>query len=224
MSSAYFIAGTDTGVGKTLITSALVHGFAQRGLRSVGMKPVAAGCTWQDGRLLSEDVVQLVAASNVEVDLDLINPYAFAPPIAPHIAADKAGVSIELPVIQQACKTLQGQVDRVMVEGVGGFRVPLGAELDTADLAQALGLPVVLVVGMRLGCINHTLLTLEAIEVRGLTLAGWVANCIDPEMAVLDDNIAALRKRIPAPCLGIVPTLGTADFRLAATYLQLDQL
>lgn len=224
MSSAYFIAGTDTGVGKTLITSALVHGFAQRGLRSAGMKPVAAGCAWQDGRLLSEDVVQLVAASNVEIDLDLINPYAFAPPIAPHIAADKAGVSIELPVIQRACKTLQGQVDRVMVEGVGGFRVPLGADIDTADLAQALGLPVVLVVGMRLGCINHTLLTLEAIEVRGLTLAGWVANCIDSEMAALDDNIAALRQRIPAPCLGIVPTLGAADFRLAATYLQLDQL
>ncbi|HWU83199.1 MAG TPA: dethiobiotin synthase, partial [Methylophilaceae bacterium] len=198
--------------------------FAQRGLRSAGMKPVAAGCAWQDGRLLSEDVVQLVAASNVEIDLDLINPYAFAPPIAPHIAADKAGVIIELPVIQRACKTLRGQVDRVMVEGVGGFRVPLGADIDTADLAQALGLPVVLVVGMRLGCINHTLLTLEAIEVRGLTLAGWVANCIDSEMAALDDNIAALRQRIPAPCLGIVPTLGAADFRLAATYLQLDQL
>lgn len=224
MKTAFFIAGTDTGVGKTLITSALVHRYAQAGLRSVGMKPVAAGCDWQDGHLLSEDVVQLVAASNVAVDLDLINPYAFVPPIAPHIAAEKAGVSIELPVIRQAYETLQAEVDSVMVEGVGGFCVPLGADIDTADLAQALGLPVLLVVGMRLGCINHAMLTLEAIQARGLRLSGWVANCIDPEMAALDDNIAALRQRLPAPCLGIVPALGAADFRLAATYLQLDQL
>ena len=224
MKTAFFIAGTDTGVGKTLITSALVHRYAQTGLRSVGMKPVAAGCEWQDGHLLSEDVVQLVAASNVAVDLDLINPYAFAPPIAPHIAAEKAGVSIELPVIRQAYDALQADVDSVMVEGVGGFCVPLGADIDTADLAQALGLPVLLVVGMRLGCINHALLTLQAIQARGLRLSGWVANCIDPEMAALDDNIAALRQRLPAPCLGIVPALGAADFRLAATYLQLDQL
>ena len=224
MKTAFFIAGTDTGVGKTLITSALVHRYAQAGLRSVGMKPVAAGCEWQDGHLLSEDVAQLVAASNVAVDLDLINPYAFAPPIAPHIAAEKAGVSIELPVIRQAYDALQADVDSVMVEGVGGFCVPLGADIDTADLAQALGLPVLLVVGMRLGCINHALLTLQAIQARGLRLSGWVANCIDPEMAALDDNIAALRQRLPAPCLGIVPALGAADFRLAATYLQLDQL
>lgn len=224
MKTAFFIAGTDTGVGKTLITSALVHRYAQAGLRSVGMKPVAAGCEWQDGHLLSEDVAQLVAASNVAVDLDLINPYAFAPPIAPHIAAEKAGVSIELPVIRRAYDTLQAEVDSVMVEGVGGFCVPLGADIDTADLAQALGLPVLLVVGMRLGCINHALLTLQAIQARGLRLSGWVANCIDPEMAALDDNIAALRQRLPAPCLGIVPALGAADFRLAATYLQLDQL
>lgn len=224
MKPAYFIAGTDTGVGKTLITSALVHRYAQSGMRSVGMKPVAAGCEWQDGRLMSEDVVQLVAAGNIEVDLDLVNPYAFAPPIAPHIAAEKAGVSIDLSLIGEAYERLHGQVDSVMVEGVGGFRVPLGPETDTADLAQRLGLPVLLVVGMRLGCINHTLLTVDAIQVRGLRLAGWIANCIDPEMAVLDDNIAALRQRVPAPCVGIVPALASADFRLAATYLQLDQL
>lgn len=224
MKTAYFIAGTDTGVGKTLIASALVYRFAQNGLRSVGMKPVAAGCEWLDGRLLSEDVVQLVAASNVAVDLDLINPYAFAPPIAPHIAAEKAGVSIEMPLIRRAYDALQAEVDSVMVEGVGGFCVPLGGDVDTADLAQVLGLPVLLVVGMRLGCINHALLTLEAIQARGLRLSGWVANCIDPEMAALDDNIAALRQRLPAPCLGIVPALGAADFRLAASYLQLDQL
>jgi dethiobiotin synthetase len=223
MKPAYFIAGTDTGVGKTLITSALVHRYAQSGMRSVGMKPVAAGCEWQDGRLMSEDVVQLVAAGNIEVDLDLVNPYAFAPPIAPHIAAEKAGVSIDLSLIGEAFERLHGQVDSVMVEGVGGFRVPLGPETDTADLAQRLGLPVLLVVGMRLGCINHTLLTVDAIQARGLRLAGWIANCIDPEMAVLDDNIAALRQRVPAPCVGIVPSLASADFRLAATYLQLDQ-
>lgn len=225
-----FITGTDTGVGKTLISSALIHKFAQQGKRVVGMKPVAAGCGWVDppefkgtsgSYLLSEDVAQLRAASNVESALADINPYAFMPPVAPHIAAQELGTEIELEVIKGAYERLSLQADMVVVEGVGGFRVPLGEGFDTADLAQELGLPVILVVGMRLGCLSHALLTAEAIERRGLFLAGWVANCIDPQMARYDENLQALRQRLPAPCLGVLPWLGNADFSAAAAYLQL---
>ena len=212
MISAYFIAGTDTGVGKTMITAALVREFARRGLRSVGMKPVAAGCERHGDALLSDDVMQLRAASNVAAQLNLINPYAFEPPIAPHIAAQQAGADIELDMIVQAFENLQQQADVVVVEGVGGFRVPLGATVDTADLAQILDIPVILVVGMRLGCISHALLTVEAIQARGLAMAGWVANRIDPGMAAFEENLAALQQRIPAPCLAVVPWNGEPDF------------
>jgi dethiobiotin synthetase len=221
MKTAYFIAGTDTGVGKTLVSSALVHGYTQQGLKSAGMKPVAAGCESIDGRWLSEDVAQLKAASNIDAELSLVNPYAFAPAIAPHIAAEQAGVRIELTNIQSAYETLRQSADVVIVEGVGGFRVPLGSDWDTADLAQALALPVVLVVGMRLGCLSHALLTVEAIEKRGLSLAGWVANRIDPDMTAYAENLDALRQRIDAPLLGEIPALSQADFRLAAQYLSL---
>jgi dethiobiotin synthetase len=221
MKTAYFIAGTDTGVGKTLVSSALVHGYTQQGLKSAGMKPVAAGCESIDGRWLSEDVAQLKAASNIDAELSLVNPYAFAPAIAPHIAAEQAGVRIELTNIQSAYETLRQSADVVIVEGVGGFRVPLGSDWDTADLAQALALPVVLVVGMRLGCLSHALLTVEAIEKRGLSLAGWVANRIDPDMTAYAENLDALRQRIDALLLGEIPALPQADFRLAAQYLTL---
>jgi dethiobiotin synthetase len=221
MKTAYFIAGTDTGVGKTLVSSALVYGYAQLGLKSAGMKPIAAGCESIDGRWLSEDVAQLQAASNIDADLSLVNPYAFAPAIAPHIAAEQAGVRIELTNIQSAYETLRQSADVVIVEGVGGFRVPLGSDWDTANLAQALALPVVLVVGMRLGCLSHALLTVEAIEKRGLSLAGWVANRIDPDMTAYAENLDALRQRIDAPLLGQIPALSQADFRLAAKHLTL---
>ena len=219
---AYFIAGTDTGVGKTLIASALVHSFVQHGLRSVGMKPIAAGCALRRGRLMSEDVGQLIAASNVETPLDLVNPYALAPAIAPHIAARQSGVSLELTTIVAAYERLADLAEAVVVEGVGGFCVPLNDRHDTADLAQALGLPVILVVGMRLGCLNHALLTAEAIKRRGLRLTGWVANRIDAEMLVYEENLQTLRQRLDVPCLGVLPWLGpqvtAAD---AAAYLQL---
>lgn len=205
MKCAYFVTGTDTGVGKTTISSALVHQFAALGLRSVGMKPVASGCILQDDVLLSEDVQQLKAASNLTLPLSDINPYAFEPAIAPHIAASQAGAEIELGVIQAAYARLEAAADVVIVEGVGGFRVPLNDTLDTADLAVALGLPVILVVGLRLGCINHALLTAEAIAARGLTLAGWIANRIDPAMSMQEENLQALRLRLQAPCLGVVP-------------------
>jgi dethiobiotin synthetase len=200
-----FVTGTDTGVGKTLVASALVQAFALRGLRAVGMKPVASGCVREGDRLVSEDARLLLASGNLPLALDEINPYAFAPAIAPHLAAAQAGRVIALPVILDAYRALRAQADVVVVEGVGGFRVPLDARQDTADLAHMLGLPVVLVVGMRLGCLNHALLTAEAISARGLTLAGWVANRIDPAMAEFEDNVAALRERLPGECLGVVP-------------------
>lgn len=216
---AYFITGTDTGVGKTLISSALIHGFVQRGHQTIGMKPVAAGCAWQDDELISEDVAQLMSASNVTAPLRLVNPYAFLPPIAPHIAAAKAGVKISLDMIVDAYQQLSSQANVVIVEGVGGFRVPLGDGVDTADLAQQLGLPVILVVGMRLGCLNHALLTAEAIKARGLKLVSWVANQVDPEMGAFEENLQALKGRLDAPCLGVLPWVGGIDFATAAGYL-----
>jgi len=199
-----FVTGTDTGVGKTLISCALLHAYAAAGYSTVGMKPVAAGCESVRDGLRCEDVELLRHASTVQAPLDLVNPYAFAPPVAPHIAATEAGTTIELARIRQAYLALTALAGKVVVEGVGGFRVPLNEHADAADLAQLLDLPMVLVVGMRLGCLSHAMLTVEAIGARGLTLAGWVANRIDPEMASFDANVAALQQRIAAPLLGVV--------------------
>lgn len=222
MNKAYFVTGTDTGIGKTLVSSALIYGYSRRGLKAVGMKPVAAGCMEQEGGLLSEDVAMLKAAGNVTASLATHNPYAFKPAIAPHIAAAQSGVSIEPEVIQQAFSQLSRLADVVVVEGVGGFRVPLSDEMDTADLAQALHIPVILVVGMRLGCLNHALITIEAIQDRGLELAGWVANQIDPQMAAMEENLQALEQLIKAPCLGKIPHMSTIDFKAAAEFLRLE--
>lgn len=202
MNRAFFVTGTDTGVGKTHVTCALLHATRRLGLTAVGMKPIAAGIE-ADGR--NDDVVQLLAASSVQPPLEWVNPYLYAPPIAPHIAAAEAGRPIAIPVICQAFERLRLLADVVWVEGVGGFRVPLDAHTDTADLAQHLALPVVLVVGMRLGCLNHALLTAEAIANRNLTLAGWVANRIDPVMARFEANLETLQTRLNVPLLGVVP-------------------
>jgi len=221
MKRGYFITGTDTGVGKTLIAAALIYGFVSAGRHVVGMKPVAAGAEFTDGLWLNEDVSQLRAAANVDAPLASVNPYVFAPPIAPHIAASQAGVVISLDKIKAAFSDLAELADMVVVEGAGGFLVPLNDRQDMGDLAAALGLPVILVVGMRLGCINHALLTVAAIEAKGLPLAGWVANVVDAEMPCLEENLATLQQRIAAPHLGTVPRLAAADFRQAADYLQL---
>lgn len=218
---SYFITGTDTGVGKTLISCALLHGFAAQGKSVVGMKPVAAGCP--DGGQ-HEDVRQLRAASNVLASGGQINPYCFMQPVAPLLAARFTGVSISLARIAESFSELNAQADVVIVEGVGGFRVPLNEEQDSADMAAQLGLPVILVVGMRLGCLNHALLTAEAIASRGLTLAGWVANVPEAGMAMLDENIAALRQRIHAPLLGVVPYLEQPDAQEAMSFLSLALL
>lgn len=207
----YFVTGTDTGVGKTRLAAALLRHFAGQGLRAAGMKPVASGCEERDGRLINEDVLALRAASNVDAPPDLINPYAFAPPIAPHIAARQAGTHIELAHIAARFDVLSGMADVVVVEGAGGLLVPLNDTETMADLAAHLGLPLILVVGMRLGCINHALLTAEAILRRGLSLLGWVANRIDPHMASFDANLSSLEQRIPSPLLAIMPHLSAPE-------------
>ena len=198
----YFITGTDTGVGKTLICCALLHGFAALGKSVIGMKPVAAGAVHGPAGLVNDDVALLRAASNVDAPLALVNPYCFEPPIAPHLAAEQAGVVIDLTIIAAAFERLAAVADIVIVEGVGGFCVPLNFGEDSADLAQRLGLPVILVVGLRLGCLNHALLTAHSIRAQGLTLAGWIANRVDPAMAAAERNVAALAERLAAPLLG----------------------
>ena len=219
--SAYFITGTDTEIGKTFSTCALLHAARARGLRALGMKPVAAGAEWVNGEFLNEDAARLRAAGSFDPGLALLNPYCLASPIAPHIAAREEGVRIEPARIRTAFDTLRAQADLLLVEGVGGFRVPLGDDYDSADLARDLGLPVILVVGLRLGCINHALLSAEAIAARGLTFAGWIANRVDPAMLRVDENLAALQKGLPEPLLGVLPFREDRDAALAATALRL---
>jgi dethiobiotin synthetase len=220
----FFVTGTDTGVGKTLAACALLHAFSARGLRAVGMKPVAAGARRHAAALRNEDVDALTAASNVTASRALINVYCFEPPIAPHIAACEAGMRIELAPLKRAYEALTRQADVVVVEGVGGFCVPLNEREDTADLAVLLQLPVLLVVGMRLGCLNHALLTAAAIGARGLRLAGWIANHIDPELPHADANVAVLERRLSAPCVARIPFQRVAEPRRIATLLQMESL
>ncbi len=195
-----FVTGTDTGVGKTRVAVALIHALRAQGLRVAAMKPVSAGSAPGE---LNEDVVALMQASNVSSDVCDVNPYAFAEPVAPHIAAQRTGTQIELGVIAEAYARLAATADVVVVEGAGGWRVPLNDREDMGDLAQRLALPVVLVVGLRLGCLNHALLTADSIRSRALPWAGWVGNRIDPAMAYQAANLDALRLRLPGPCLGV---------------------
>ncbi len=220
----FFVTGTDTGVGKTLVCRALLYGFAARGKSVIGMKPIAAGAVESGGNLFNDDVVLLRAASNVDAPLGLVNPYCFRPPIAPHIAAQQAGVRIDMTRIAQAFTQLAATADVVIVEGVGGFCVPLNDRDDSADLVRCLRLPVILVVGMRLGCLNHALLTAHAICARGIRLAGWIANRTDPAMAGVDDNIAALAERLDAPLLAEIEFAAAPDPRRIAVKLDLSKL
>ncbi|HKO88931.1 MAG TPA: dethiobiotin synthase [Burkholderiales bacterium] len=221
MRQGVFVAGTDTGVGKTLIASALLHAYVKAGLKAVGMKPVSAGC---DERGHNEDVEALRAAGNVEVSADQSCVYLLDEAIAPHIAAKHEGKRIDLRSIERAYATLRAHADCVVVEGVGGFRVPLNEIEDAADMAQRLALPVVLVVGMRLGCLNHALLTQEAIEARGLRLAGWVANRMDPHMLCFEENLEALKDRLAAPLLAEVPYRQSPNLQEVAGLFDLKSL
>ena len=220
MSSAYFLTGTDTDIGKTFVASALLYRAGNSGLRTAGLKPVAAG-TRADGS--NDDVESLKAASTVRLPAEIINPYCFAPAIAPHIAAAEAGVDIKFARIAETVKIARQAADFVVVEGAGGFCVPFNVDHNGADLAAQLGLPVILVVGMRLGCLNHALLTAEAIAARGLLIAGWVANQIDPQMPRFAENLATLDQLLLAPRLGMVAYDPEGGPKAAASSLQLPE-
>jgi dethiobiotin synthetase len=215
-----FVTGTDTGVGKTLVSQVLLHALRSAHAAVAGFKPIASGCDRTPEGLRNADALALQAASSIPLPYDVVNPYAFAPPIAPHLAAEQAGVAIDLDVILQRIGSVAA--DRIVVEGVGGWQVPLNRTQSVADLAQRLGLPVVLVVGLRLGCLNHALLTAEAIRSCGLELAGWVANRIDPAFPCCDENIAALQERLAVPLLLRLPWFDTPcdPAELAAAHLR----
>jgi len=219
-----FVTGTDTGVGKSLVSSALLLLASQAG-RCVGMKPVAAGTVLDDqGKWMNEDVLQLQAAGNVDAPPALCCPYLLHAPLSPHLAAKAEDCTISLDHLVSSYRQLSRLADTVVVEGAGGFRVPLTEDLDGGDLAAALGLPVILVVGVRLGCLNHALLSQDAILARGLPLAGWVASRIDPDMAASDDNVESLRRRLRAPMLGDIPWLKHADANTAARFIDISTL
>lgn len=202
----YFITGTDTEVGKTTISVALLKHFQQQGKTTIGLKPIASGAEIIDGQFRNEDGLKLQQAATEKLPYDVVNPICLNAAIAPHIAASQQGVSVSVDRLQQACAAnLALEADIRLVEGAGGWFVPLGVNETLADFVCANQWPVILVVGMRLGCINHALLTAAAIQQAGLKLAGWVANCIEPSMPVLEENITTLQERIDAPCWGVVP-------------------
>ncbi|MGB8339126.1 MAG: dethiobiotin synthase [Burkholderiales bacterium] len=209
---AYFITGTDTGVGKTLVTCTLMRLARQRGDKVGAMKPIAAGASQTRNGWMNEDVALLRQNLSFKIANADLNPYLFRAPIAPHIAAADENATIDANKIVVSLKNIRARADWVFVEGAGGFKVPLSDNFDMSDLAAALNLPVILVVGMRLGCLNHALLTQDAIRARGLTMAAWVANTLDPAMPVFDENVAALQQRLRAPLLGIVPYLPQPDY------------
>jgi dethiobiotin synthetase len=206
--AGFFITGTDTEIGKTLVAGALIQKFREQGINALGFKPVAAG-TYQDqqGNILNEDIETLRIAANLGCDQEILSPYVFEMPIAPHLAAKKLGTRLDLSIMLDAFEKVSSQTNCIIVEGAGGFLIPLNEKENLSDLVQQLKLPVIMVVGMRLGCINHALLTYEAMTSRQLKVAGWVANSLSSEMAFLQENIKTLQTRIQAPFLGSIPPL-----------------
>ena len=223
MSVAYFVVGTDTGIGKTHATCALLHALARRHARVCGMKPIASGGVQTADGFTNEDSIAHRAASTVRVPPGLDNPILLPEPLSPHLSAARAGTSIDLDVVLEAVATLRERTDALVVEGAGGFLVPLGETQTGADLAVALDLPLVLVVGMRLGCLNHALLTAEAIRARGLALAGWIANRVDPGFLCPDENLDYLRTHLGAPLLADLPFSATPDPRADAALFTLPE-
>lgn len=225
MSAAFFIAGTDTDVGKTTIASGLLHAARLQGLSTLGAKPVASGCDVTPKGLRNADARALMAESSITLPYEQVNPFAFEPAIAPHLAAREAGVALTVQALLAPMRLiLEQQADFTLIEGAGGWRVPLSDQANLSDLAMALKLPVILVVGVRLGCISHALLSAEAIARDGLQLAGWVANIVEPKTSRLEENLATLAERLPAPCMGRVPRMKVATAALVAEHLQLDLL
>ena len=221
MHNGLFVTGTDTDVGKTVVAAGLLKLAADRGLRTAAIKPVAAGCVWSHGKLVNDDALHLQAAATLTQSYEAVNPVALEPAIAPHIAAAQAGFALSVEPLLTHCETVieTAGADVVVVEGAGGWLVPLNDEQTLADLAKLLGLPVVIVVGLKLGCINHALLTEQTVESYGLSVAGWVANTVNPDMDVYDENIESLKRRLRAPCLGVVPYLSDVGPAAVASHL-----
>ena len=219
MEKGYFITGTDTNAGKTWATIALMRYFKQQGKSVAGMKPVASGCFMQDGQLKNEDALLIQENASLKIDYDLINPYAYELPVSPHIA----GINnpVKLANIVEKFNTLKELAEIVLVEGAGGWYAPLNDSEDISDLAKSLALPVIIVVAIRLGCINHAKLTWQAIQHSGIPCAGWIAVCVDPDMLKLDENICTIKTALNVPLLGVLPYLASADFDLLAGKLAL---
>ena len=219
---ALFVTGTDTGVGKTLIAAALLRGLRERGLRVTGMKPIASGCRETPEGIVNDDALALIAEMSEHAPYRIVNPYAFVPAIAPHVAAVEAGTRIDLRELERAYRILAGLAEIVVIEGAGGWLTPLDEKHALADFVKRVKADVILVVGLRLGCLNHALLTAQAIGHSGLKLAGWVGNGIDPQFERASDNVRALQERLKAPLLGIVPHRSSPDAATALEFLDLD--
>jgi dethiobiotin synthetase len=225
MTHAYFVTGTDTEIGKTTIAAGLLHAARLAGLSTAAAKPVASGCERSPEGLRNSDALALLGECNVPLAYEQVNPFAFEPAIAPHLAAREQGVKLTVEALKGPVQSvLELGADFTLVEGAGGWRVPLAGEENLSDLAIALELPVILVVGVRLGCINHAVLSAEAIQRDGLVLAGWVANIVDPTTSRLEENLATLAERLPAPCVGRVPRLARATPAAVAAHLDLGIL
>ena len=223
MQRKFFITGTDTGVGKTLISTALLAAADKRGLTTAAIKPVAAGCRRTVDGLRNDDALALQAIINQPLNYKQINPIALEPAIAPHIALQQVNQTVTIEQLAAHCRTVMAiGAECVVIEGAGGWRVPLNDKETLADLPKIIKLPTILVVGMRLGCLNHALLTAEAIRQDGVELIGWIANQIDPEMHAYRENIASLRQRLPVPCIGEVPFISEKASSAVAHYLDID--
>ena len=221
----FFVTGTDTEIGKTVVAAGVVRALAAEGRRIAAMKPVASGAEQTDAGLRNEDALHLMAAANVEAGYPEVNPYCFEPPIAPHLAAEEAGISIRPEVILDSAAALAARADALVVEGVGGWQVPLAPGFGIPDLARKLKLPVLLVVGLRLGCINHARLSVESILASGCNLVGWVGNVATAEpMAREEANVGTLKELLPVPCLGLVPHLAVATPAAVARHLDVAAL
>ena len=219
---SFFITGTDTNIGKTAITCSLIAKCIEEGFRAGGMKPVAAGCHIENGYMISDDVKKIIEVSNVDLNIKEINPYSFELPIAPHISFKSNEIDIHL--IKKYLRSFENKMDYLFIEGVGGYAVPLTETFTTADLVENLDIPVILVVGMKLGCINHALLTVESILNEKQKLCGWVANRIDGDMQAYEENFSFLKEKIKAPCLGEVPYFKDFDPYKASKFINLNKL
>ncbi|NAW86154.1 dethiobiotin synthase [Photobacterium halotolerans] len=224
MANVFFVTGTDTDAGKTVVTRTLIESSVRAGQRTAGFKPIASGSTLTAYGMRNSDALFLQAASQPELQYEEVNPYTFEPPIAPHIAAKQAGISIDPARLSEGLSKLKRKNDVVFVEGAGGWRVPLSDTMKLSDWVKQEKMAVILVVGVKLGCLNHAMLTAEAIQNDGLTLAGWVANLVDPDTHCYEDNLKYLEAYLPAPKLGEIPYLPGIAKRDLTAYLNIALL